>query len=149
MLKTVIASDSADTFLQQWLAASEQAEKLWQAVEGKGTNEKTKALSLGIIPNLDLAGKNLIRIVGGTGIGRATFTVKSPWQDGIIDDDILEDEFNLLAAVGLLQPNDDGHYLMAIPEFDDADFQAAVEREGQRRSDEYDGCWEEDEDHGR
>jgi hypothetical protein len=64
--------------------------------------------------------------------------VKSPFEPNIKDTDIIEEEFNLLSAVGLLQTDTRGRYLLAIPQFDAAGFKAAVERESQRRSDEFD-----------
>ncbi len=132
MCKVVIAPDNA--LVREWLAASERAEQLWQSyLTNAGT---TLALTTWIIPRLDLAAYNLVSHLVTKPDTR--LTVRSTYEENINDDDVIDDEFNLLVAVGLLRADRRGRYVLAIPQFDAAGFRAAVEREDRRRSDELD-----------
>jgi hypothetical protein len=140
--RTVVA-DKDGAFLRQWLAACEEAEQLWQACENNdvtGRNEQTNALTLWMVPRLDLAAYNLVSHL----IARpeTTITLRSTFDPDISSDDINDDEFNLLVAVGLLQTDTRGRYHLAVPQFDAAGFKAAVGRESRRRSDEFDSYCE-------
>jgi hypothetical protein len=134
-----VVADGDGAFLRQWLAACEEAEQLWQSAQDNdvsGVNEKTVTLKLAMVPRLDLAGHNLVGRLVATG-PEAMITLRSPFESNISDTDIVEDEINLLIAVGLLQTDTRGRYRLVIPQFDAAGFKAAVERESQTRSDEF------------